>query len=245
MRAGWLRISGIVLIASAALGSSSPADNSRVRESARELPLVYSVDVVVVGGSSGAVAAACEAARCGARVFLATPRPYLGDDLCATLRLWADPKDRPRSALEERLFAGGDPLRPMHVKRTLDQALLDANVPFLYGCYATDVLRDDGGQIAGVVMANRAGRQAIAAKVIVDATERATVARLAGAAVRSSSPGPHQFRRVVIGGEARHGERVSIRRVGSGLVFRWPAAPRVRIHPDAADRWLVPVARRG
>ncbi|RPJ20618.1 MAG: FAD-dependent oxidoreductase, partial [Planctomycetaceae bacterium] len=92
MRAGWLRISGIVLIASAALGSSSPADNSRVRESARELPLVYSVDVVVVGGSSGAVAAACEAARCGARVFLATPKPYLGDDLCATLRLWADPK---------------------------------------------------------------------------------------------------------------------------------------------------------
>ncbi len=211
MRARWLWDSGVVLVALASLGSSSLADDSRVRESARELPLVHSVDVVVVGGSSGAVAAACEAARGGARVFLAAPKPYLGDDLCATLRLRVDSKDRVRSALGERLFAGGDPLRPMYVKRTLDQALLDANVPFLYGCYVTDVLRDDGGQIAGVVMANRAGRQAIAAKVIVDATERATVARLAGATVRSSSPGPHQFKRVVIGGQARQGQGMSVR----------------------------------
>lgn len=211
MRAGWLRISGIVVVASVALGSSSSAGNSRIRESTRELPLVYSVDVVVVGGSSGAVAAACEAARCGARVFLATSRPYLGDDLCATLRLWSDPQDQARCALAERLFAGANPLRPMHVKRTLDQALLDTDVRFLYGCYVTDVLRDDRGQIAGVVMANRAGRQAVAAKVIVDATECATVARLAGATVRSRSPGPHQFKRVVIGGEPRRSECMSVR----------------------------------
>ncbi len=211
MGARWLGISGIVLVASAALGFSSPTGNSRVRESARELPLVYSVDVVVVGGSSGAVAAACEAARCGARVFLATPWPYLGDDFCATLRLWSDPQDQARCSLAEKLFAGADPLRPMHVKRTLDHALLDADVPFLYGCYVTDVLRDDRGQIAGVVMANRAGRQAVAAKVIVDATGRATVARLAGATVRSRSPGSHQFKRVVIGGELRRGERMSVR----------------------------------
>ena len=54
-----------------AAGSPQPA----VNESAREIPVAYSVDVVVVGGSTGAVAAACEAARSGAKVFLAAPRP--------------------------------------------------------------------------------------------------------------------------------------------------------------------------
>ena len=53
------------------------------------------------------------------------------------------------------------PPRPMHVKKTLDEALLEAGVDFLYSCYATDVLTDDGGQPCGIVMANRAGRQAV------------------------------------------------------------------------------------
>lgn len=61
-----------------------------VTESAREIPLTYDVDVVVVGGSSGGVAAAVAAAKGGAKVFLAAPRPYLGEDMCATYRLWLD-----------------------------------------------------------------------------------------------------------------------------------------------------------
>jgi ABC-type amino acid transport substrate-binding protein len=47
---------------------------------------------------------------------------------------------------------------PMQVKRSLEQALLDAHVSFLYGCIATDVLRDEAGKIAGIVIANRDGR---------------------------------------------------------------------------------------
>ena len=68
----------------------------------------------------------------------------------------------------------------MHVKKTLDEALLAAGVQFLYSCYATDVLRDAAGKPCGIVMANRAGRQAVVAKTIIDATDRALVARLAG-----------------------------------------------------------------
>ncbi len=68
------------------------------------------------------------------------------------------------------------PVRPMHVKKTLDDALLAAKVQYLYSCYATDVLRDEKGNLCGIVMANRAGRQAILAKVIIDATDRAWVA---------------------------------------------------------------------
>ncbi len=44
-----------------------------VSESAREIPVAYQVDVVVVGGSTHAVAAATSAAGQGASVFLAAP----------------------------------------------------------------------------------------------------------------------------------------------------------------------------
>ena len=91
------------------------------------------------------------------------------------------------------------PPRPMHVKRTLDHALLDAGVEFLYSCYPTDVLRDERGEPAGIVMANFAGRQAVRAKVIVDATPRASVARMAGAEFTPYPEGPQTFTRVVVG----------------------------------------------
>jgi len=79
-----------------ALGSGTAAEPAAisptaVRESAREIPVVARADVLVVGDSSGAVAAAAEAARAGATVLLITHRPYLGGDLCATLRLWRSP----------------------------------------------------------------------------------------------------------------------------------------------------------
>ena len=77
-------------------------------ESARRIPVAYSVDVVVVGGSAHAVAAATAAARSGARVFLAAPRPYLGEDLCATLRLELEPGSKPTSQLGRKIFAAPD-----------------------------------------------------------------------------------------------------------------------------------------
>jgi flavin-dependent dehydrogenase len=176
-----------------------------VRQTAREIPVAYDVDVVVVGGGTGAVSAAVAAAERGARVFLAAPYPYLGDDMTATLQLWLE-EEKPVAPLARAIYddpasKDGQMPRPLHVKQTLEQALLDAGVEFLFGCYATDVLRNADGDLAGIVMANRAGRQAIVARVIIDATERATVARLAGASFRPFPAGTHKFRRVVIGGE--------------------------------------------
>jgi hypothetical protein len=76
-----------------------------VGESARAIPVAYDVDVVVVGGSSGAVSAAVAAAEKGAKVFVAAPRPYLGEDLCATLRLWLEEGETPASPLAKKLYA--------------------------------------------------------------------------------------------------------------------------------------------
>ena len=61
-------------------------------------------DVVVVGGTTGAVSAAVAASSCGARVFLAAPLPYLGDDMTATLRLWLEEGEVPASPLARRIF---------------------------------------------------------------------------------------------------------------------------------------------
>jgi len=89
----------------------------------------------------------------------------------------------------------------MTVKGALDNALLYAKVDFLYGSYATDVLRDPQGKLAGIVMANRSGRQAVRGKVIIDATDRAAAARIAGAAFAPYPSGPQTFRRIVVGGK--------------------------------------------
>ena len=62
-------------------GTLSWGNTASIAESARAMPVCQEADVVVVGGSCGAVAAAQAAAKAGAKVFLAAPRPYLGDDV--------------------------------------------------------------------------------------------------------------------------------------------------------------------
>ncbi|MEA3364150.1 MAG: FAD-dependent oxidoreductase, partial [Candidatus Hydrogenedentes bacterium] len=338
-----------------------------VNESARMLPLVYEPDVAVVGGGTGAVTAAVAAAEAGAKVFLAVPRPYLGEDMCAPFRLWLEPGEVPESTLEKRLFhepeqprgvsftytadlpsvdkhvdtdppsmltdghwgtaftqsvqyngnvtitadlgenrslkefrlmyfqsvgnfeidtvtvsasedgttwrectrvqnpergkgnyiespltmsgplegraqylkfhvtkgeaaermllgeiqvythepeSEPDPttvtvLPPMQIKRVLEEALLEAGVEFVYGCYATNVLTDASGNCAGLEIVNRAGRQAVKAKIILDATDRAWLARLAGGQFRDYPVGQQTFRRIVAGGPPQTGPDMS------------------------------------
>ena len=197
-------------------GCTKASPKRAVNESARDIPVAYDVDVVVVGGTTGGVAAAVEAAQKGMKVFLAAQRPYLGADLCGTYRLWLEPGEEPTSPLARKLFAES-PATPMHIKRTLDEVLLEAKVQFLYGCYATDVLRDDNGKVAGIVMANRSGRQAVKAKVVIDATTRATVARMAGATFEPYPEGLQRFKRIVIGGEVRAGKDIQARKMPSPI----------------------------
>jgi ribulose 1,5-bisphosphate synthetase/thiazole synthase len=90
---------------------------------------------------------------------------------------------------------------PFKIKRTLDEALLKAGIPFLTGAFATDILTDESGKLAGVVIASRSGRQAIRAKVVVDATERGMIARAAGAKATPFPSGDYTFKRTLISGE--------------------------------------------
>ncbi|MHB8899901.1 MAG: FAD-dependent oxidoreductase [Thermoguttaceae bacterium] len=195
------------------LAALPPLSAATLVESERTLPLVQEVDLVVVGGSCGAVAAAAAAARDGASVFLATSYGSLGEDVAGTLRVWADESEVQSSELMQAMFGGspaaaGSPAAggkvystPLKVKQELDRTLLQAGVTFLTGSYATDVLTDDQGHVAGVVISNRSGRQAVRAKVIIDATDRAGLARAAGAEVLPFPAGQYTVSRVTIGDE--------------------------------------------
>ncbi len=181
-------------------------------EGPRELAVLQEVDVLVIGGGSGAVQAAVQAASDGASVFLAAPRPYLGDDIAGTLRLRLSDDAVPQTELCKALYApsaepGAAPkaaaeVTPMKVKKTFDAALLKAGVSFLTGCFATEPLRDGAGQVAGAVLANKSGRQAVIAKTVIDATERAVFCRASGARARPFPPGSYTFTRRVIATEA-------------------------------------------
>ena len=361
-----------------------------VNQSAREIPIAYEVDVAVIGGGTGAVSAAVAAAEEGASVFLATPRPYLGEDVTATLRLWLEEGETPAAPLAKAIYeedtkattaleiphpnrlkytyradkpadrlhketdppsrlcdgcwhnvvkdsvqfnddvnlvfdlgepkeiqsfrlmcyrratgkdayrvgivevftsddgktwtkrcgttansnqiathldgASGDvgataryvklalkkhpaaarmllgeveligpgtekpqqddtarPMpRPMHVKSVLDKALLDAGVEFLYGSYVTDVILDKDNRPCGFVMTNRAGRQAVLAKTIIDATPRARFARAAGADFRAFPGGTQTLKRVVIGGEVVKQPEMTARTIAPPFRGRHP-----------------------
>ena len=207
MRSGWV-LTGVL---AARLVSASV-----LVENGRTLPLARDVDVVVIGGSSGAVVAACEAARAGAKVFVAAPRPYLGEDMAGKLRLhWDDGQDMPRELFrdlsEPRGTNAPDRATPLTVKRSLDTALLNAGIPFLTGTLASEPLTDAAGELAGVVIANRNGRQAIRARVVIDATERGLLARAAGAPATPFPPGNHTFRRMILAGTAPTRPEVRVR----------------------------------
>lgn len=169
-------------------------------QSERNIPLVYDVDVVIVGGSSSAVAAATAATKYGTSVFLVAPQPYLGEDICGTYRLWANKEKATGTELGRKIFGVGLPT-PMHVKKTLENELINNGVSFLYSSYVTDIINDSKGHQAGVIIANRSGRQAIRAKIIIDATACGLVARLAGADFSRYPVGKQEFKYIVVGNQ--------------------------------------------
>ena len=120
---------------------------------------------------------------------------------------------------------------PFAVKRALDRAMLAAGVPFITGAPVCDVLKDADGRFAGVVMANRSGRQAVKARVLVDATPRARAARLAGGRTAPFPSGTYAFHRMVVSGTAPSGDGVTATPVSD--VF--PVAAKNHLKPEHPD----------
>ena len=212
---------------------------------AEEPPVLADVDVVVVGGSSAGVAAAVAARQAGATVYLVAPRPYLGEDVAGKLRISNDQmalwKSRDNPIARQLLLACGGPaamfgdVTPLRVKRTFDEALISAGVPFLTWTAACDVLKDAEGRPSGVLVANRSGLHLVHAKVVVDATERGHVARQAGVTFADAPPGDRIFQRTVIAGQAPAGPVAKLLEKPGVHTVKVRGPGHYKDHPESVD----------
>lgn len=157
------------------------------------LPVEDSVDLLVLGASFAGAAVAHAAASAGHHVVLVEPRAYPGREATATLRLrmparrvprvvapWLDDAARPARR-------GEYALHPDTLKRGLEDALLEAGVGFYYASQPCGLVYDADRRVRGAVIGNKSGRQAVLARLVVDATEEAMLARLGGVAMREEA----------------------------------------------------------
>lgn len=179
---------------------------STISEPARDLPIADDCDLVVVGGSCTGVFAAVAAARLGLRVCLVEQFNQFGGTATASLvcvwhALWnttgtrqiiggltAEVVDRLRRAGTLLEHERTDPswqfcFSPAELAVELDGLVLEHRIrPFLHARVA-GVVRD-GGTVRAVVIEDKSGRRAIAARAVVDASGDADVLRRGGGAVQ-------------------------------------------------------------
>jgi hypothetical protein len=161
-----------------------------MQASPTSIPVFRDVDVLIVGASSGAVAAALELHSAGRTVMLVGDRSYFGEETAGALHLWPGEIDRSDS-LVRAMFPSSS--FPAAMKRTLESALLGAGIPFLFLCRPVAILRDPAGAVAGAVLAARTSLLAVRCRVLVDATRFGLLARLAGLPLKTRQPLPRDF----------------------------------------------------
>ena len=177
------------------------AEMPTITEAARDIPVVGEVDVAVVGGGPAGFAAATAAARLGARTLLIERYGYLGGLATGGLVLFMDALGDKKGervigglgweALERLRALGGlgtDGGLRLHadselLKIVADNICVEAGAALRLHSWAVRTLVDEG-QVTGVVVESKEGRQAILSKVCVDASGDGDVAAGAGAAYR-------------------------------------------------------------
>lgn len=163
----------------------------RVVESERELPVAWSGQVIVAGGGVAGFAAAIAAARSGARVLLIERAAFLGGTATvAMMGVFGAPYEHSHGIAREafdRLISIGaaapGPLIPFDPEAFRSVALEmtdEAGVELLLHTWVVDVITS-GGEVLGLVVENKSGREALLGDVVIDTTGDADVAARAGA----------------------------------------------------------------
>jgi hypothetical protein len=157
-----------------------------IRYTDKSLPILRSCDVVVFGGSLAGIAAALSLSKAGHSVIVVEPRTYLGREITAKLRPWVSFSNFQAPDLFKRLVEttavdpdAEIPLRMDTVKRVLEDELLKNKVDILYASLAVATVIEES-RLTGLVIGNKSGRQVISAGMVIDGSETALVARLAG-----------------------------------------------------------------
>ena len=169
-----------------------------ISEPERKIPVIANVDLLVCGGGFAGVAAAISAAKNGVKVMLLEKYGFLGGLVTAALVITTPPLNNGlnieicRRLKEKSVYArcenSGEEIElnaldPEVVKYELFHMLQEQGVDFLLHTYIAGSITE-GNLIKGVIVENKAGRQAILAQIVVDATGDADVAAFAGAPFR-------------------------------------------------------------
>lgn len=174
-------------------------------EPAREIPIIEEVDVVVAGGGPAGIAAATAAARNGARTLLIEGHGYTGGVGATGIPFQGFHDDRNRRIVGgiawepiAQLIAEGSSPGPWHFdhvyrghgaaimydperfKAITSEMVRDAGASLLLHTLAVAPIMD-GRRLRGVIVESKAGRQAITAQVVIDATGDGDIAARAGA----------------------------------------------------------------
>ena len=154
------------------------------------VPQIASADMLLVGGSLKGLLLALAARQHGHSVLCITPFPYFAEEYTSHFDLQGHD-----DAVWKTVFPEGGLQTPMDVKRRVEQLFMSNGIDFIYQLNPVAPVMDDDGNMAGLVVADRSGFQAIQAKVIVDATENSLVARACGLPMTPFRPGLHDVTR--------------------------------------------------
>ncbi|MEA4918655.1 FAD-dependent oxidoreductase [Proteiniphilum sp.] len=225
---GTLAATGQMSNAHKIFASATKPDSGYIMEGEKKIPIIEDVDIVIVGGTSAAVAAAGAASRTGSKVFLVAPLSYLGDDICGSFKIVCNENEKPDNPLSRRLFLQTKNPTPLYIKTELENELIDYDVDFLYSSYVTNILVDQANNPSGIVIANRSGRQAIRCKAIIDATHVASVARIAGAQFTDFKAREYTFNFVTVGSEIQSIPDVKAEKISYSITVNNKQLPVVR-----------------
>ncbi len=177
-----------------------------IHRPAREVPVRYEPDVVVIGGGSAGVAAAVSAAREGANTLLIERAGFLGGVMTVTslggicgLYSLVDGEPRQmvfgfaeevRDRLERRGATRGPlpwlktaslPYDLQQMKEVCDDLVREKRLVVLLHARVTDVVRE-GNDVTALVVRTPAGEMAVRPRVVVDASGDGEVCAIAGQA---------------------------------------------------------------